>query len=69
MFGLAFRIQAYKKDKLENKYLMDLHSVNSLSWRLTLGSSKLLLIVLMNKSICERTICHGMLIHTILLKV
>jgi DNA polymerase sigma len=47
----------------------DLHSVNSLSRRLTLSSSKILLIVLMNESICKRTICHRMLIHTILLKV
>lgn len=49
-------------------FLRSKHSVDSLCWRLTLSAPKIL-IVLMNESICERTISHSMLIHTILLKV
>lgn len=56
------------KKEIKFRFFKYLHSVDSLCWRLTLSAPKIL-IVLMNESICERTISHSMLIHTILLKV
>lgn len=45
------------------------HSVDSLSRRLRLRSSEILLLVLMNQSVSQRAVGHRVLVHTILLKV
>ena len=51
------------------KYLYDLHSIHSLSWRLALSTSNILLVILMNKSISKRTISHSMFIHIIVFEI
>jgi len=45
------------------------HSVDPLGWGLRLGSSEILLLVLMNQSVRQRTVGHRVLVHSILLKV
>jgi hypothetical protein len=45
-----------------------LHPVNSLSWWLALSTPDIL-ITLMNQSVSQRTVCHRMFVHIIILKV
>jgi len=46
-----------------------LHSVDSLGWRLALGTSDVLLAILVDQGISERAVGHGMLVHVVVLEV
>ena len=47
----------------------NLHSVYSLSRWLALSASDVLLVVLVDESISERTVCHSMFVHIVVLEI